>query len=98
MFRLRKFDWLAIPIIAIEVDSSHPITERVTATGLRFKQLSGAQQLNLAQKSLYDAARKQSLPQKDLDQIRIATRTQIEGSLVPIVGVSATLRVKFSDE
>ncbi len=98
---LTRIQTLTIPpptLLAIEVDGGHLITERIDVSGLRFKKLSGAEQLNLAQKSLYDAARKQSLPQKDVDQIRIATRTQIESSLAPIVGMSATLRVKFSDE
>jgi hypothetical protein len=85
-------------LIAIEVDGSHPITERIDVTGLRFKKLSGADQLNLAQKALYDAARKQILPQKDLDQIRLATRTQIEGSLTRLVGTASRVRVKFLDE
>jgi hypothetical protein len=98
---LTRIQTLTIPppaLLAIEVDGGHLISERIDVSGMRFKKLSGAEQLNLAQKSLYDAARKQSLPQMDLDQIRIATRTQIESSLAPIVGASATLRVKFSDE
>jgi len=98
---LTQIPTLTIPppsLLAIEVDGSHPITERIDVTGMRFKKLSGAEQLNLAQKSLYDAARKQTLPQKDLDQIRLATRTQIEGSLARIAGSSTHLRVKFIDE
>ncbi|HEV8379001.1 MAG TPA: DUF4230 domain-containing protein [Tepidisphaeraceae bacterium] len=98
---LTQTQTLTIPppsLLAIEVDGSHPITERIDVTGLRFKKLSGAEQLNLAQKSLYEAARKQTLPQKDLDQIRLATRTQIEASLARIVGSSTRLRVKFVDE
>jgi hypothetical protein len=98
---LTQIQTLTIPppsLIAIEVDGSHPIAEKIDVSGLRFKKLSGAEQLNLAQKSLYDAARKQTLAQKDLDQIRLATRTQIESSLARIVGGSTHLRVKFQDE
>ncbi len=98
---LTRIQTLTIPppaLLAIEVDGGHLISERIDVSGMRFKKLSGAEQLNLAQKSLYDAARKQTLPQNDLDQIRIATRTQIESSLAPFLGTSATLRVKFSDE
>jgi hypothetical protein len=85
-------------LIAIEVDGSHPITERIDVTGLRFKKLSGADQLNLAQKALYESARKQTLPKPELDKIRLATRDQIERSLAPILGHSTRLRVKFIDE
>ena len=98
---LTQTETLTIPpptLIAIEVDGSHPITERIDVSGLRFKKLSGADQLNLAQKSLYDAARKQTLPKKDLEQIRLTTRSQIESSLARFVGPSARLRVKFLDE
>jgi hypothetical protein len=98
---LTQIQTLTIPppsLLAIEVDGSHPITERIDVTGLRFKKLSGAEQLNLAQKSLYNAARNQTLSQKDLVQIRLATRTQIESSLARIVGPSTHLRVKFIDE
>ena len=98
---LTQTQTLSIPpptLVAIEVDGSHPITERIDVTGLRFKKLSGAEQLNLAQKSLYDAARKQTLPQKDLDQIRLATRTQLESSLARFISPSTHLRVKFLDE
>lgn len=98
---LTQTQTLTIPppsLLAIEIDGGHPITERIDVTGLRFKKLSGAEQLNLAQKSLYDAARKQTLPQKDMDQVRLATRTQIEGALARIVASSAHLRVKFTDE
>jgi hypothetical protein len=98
---LTQIQTLTIPppsLLAIEIDGSHPIAERIEVSGLRFKKLSGAEQLNLAQKSLYDAARKQTLPQKDLDQIRLATRTQIESSLARIVGSPTHLRVKFVDE
>jgi len=98
---LTRIQTLTIPppsLLAIEVDGGHLITERIDVSGLRFKKLSGAEQLNLAQKSLYDAARKQVLPQKEVDDVRIATRTQIESSLAPVLGSSATLRVKFSDE
>jgi hypothetical protein len=98
---LTQTQTLSLPapsLVAIEVDGSHPIVERIDVSGLRFKKLSGAEQLNLAQKSLYEAARKQTLPQKDLDQIRLATRTQIESSLARIVGSSTRLRVKFVDE
>jgi hypothetical protein len=98
---LTQTQTLSIPppmLVAIEVDGSHPIAEKIDVTGLRFKKLSGAEQLNLAQKSLYEAARKQTLAKKDLDQIRLATRTQIESSLARIVHPSARLRVKFMDE
>jgi len=98
---LTQIQTLTIPppsLLAIEVDSGHLITERIDVTGLRSKKLSGADQLNLAQKSLYDAARKQTLAKNDLDQIRLATRTQIESSLARIVGSSTHLRVKFLDE
>jgi hypothetical protein len=98
---LTQIQTLTIPpptLLAIEVDGSHPITEHIDVSGMRFKKLSGAEQLNLAQKSLYDAARKQTLPQKDLDQIRLATRTQIESSLAPLIGSATRLRVKFMDE
>jgi len=98
---LTQTQTLTIPpptLVAIEVDGSHPIVERIDVSGLRFKKLSGAEQLNLAQKSLYEAARKQKLLQKDLEQIRLATRTQIEDSLAQIVGSSTRLRVKFLDE
>jgi hypothetical protein len=92
---------LSIPppsLLAIEVDGSHPIAERIDVSGLRFKKLSGAEQLNLAQKSLYEAARKQILPKKDLDQIRLTTRRQIESSLTRVLGSSTRLRVKFLDD
>jgi hypothetical protein len=98
---LTQTQTLTIPppsLLAIEVDGSHPITERIDVSGLRFKKLSGIEQLNRAEKSLYDAARKQVLPQKDLDQIRLATRTQIESSLARIAGASSRIRVKFLDE
>jgi hypothetical protein len=98
---LTQIQTLTIPppsLLAIEVDGGHLITERIDVTGLRFKKLSGAEQLNLAQKLLYEAARKQSLAKKDLDQIRLATRTQIESSLAQTVGPSSRLRVKFADE
>jgi len=98
---LTQTQTLSIPpptLIAIEVDGGHPITERIDVSGMRFKKLSGAEQLNLAQKSLYDAARKQTLPQKDLAQIRLTTRNQIESSLSRFVGPSRRIRVKFLDE
>ncbi|HEV8604247.1 MAG TPA: DUF4230 domain-containing protein [Tepidisphaeraceae bacterium] len=98
---LTQIQTLTIPppsLLAIEVDGGHLITERIDVTGLRFKKLSGAEQLNLAQKSLYDAARKQTLPKPELDKIRLATRDQIERSLAPILGRSTRLRVKFIDE
>ena len=98
---LTQIQTLTIPppaLLAIEIDGSHPITERIDVSGMRFKKLSGAEQLNLAQKTLYDAARKQTLPQKELDQIRLATRTQIESSLAPLLGSATRLRVKFTDE
>ena len=98
---LTQIQTLTIPpptLVAIEVDGSHPIAEKVDVTGLRFKKLSGAEQLNLAQKSLYEAARKQTLAKKDLDQIRLATRTQVESSLARIVSSRAHLRVRFIDE
>jgi len=85
-------------LIAVEIDAGHPITERIDVTGTRFKSLSGAEQLNFAQKSLYETARKQQLAKNDLDKIRLATREQIEHSLAPILGSSGNLRVKFSDE
>jgi len=98
---LTRIQTLTIPppsLLAIEVDGGHLISEQINVSGLRFKKLSGAEQLNLAQKSLYDAARRQTLSQTNLDQIRLATRTQVESSLAPFLGASATLRVKFSDE
>ena len=98
---LTQIQTLSIPppaLLAIEIDGGHPITERIDVTGLRFKKLSGAEQLNLAQKSLYESARKQTLPQKDLDQIRLASRRQIETALARAVGSSTRLRVKFLDE
>jgi len=98
---LTRVQTLTIPppaLLAIEVDGGHLISERIEVSGLRFKKLSGAEQLNLAQKSLYDTARTQVLSRNDLDQIRLATRTQIENAMAPILGTSATLRVKFSDE
>lgn len=98
---LTQIQTLSIPpptLVAIEVDGSHPVTERIDVSGLRFKKLSGAEQLNLAQKSLYDAARRQILAKKDLDQVRLATRTQIESSLARLITPSTRLRVKFLDE
>jgi hypothetical protein len=98
---LTQTQTLSIPppaLLAIELEGGHPITERIDVSGLRFKKLSGAQQLNLAQKSLYEAARQQTLPKKDLDQIRLTTRTQIQSSLARVVGSSTRLRVKFFDE
>ena|SRR5438309_7326647 len=98
---LTQIQTLTIPApspLAVEVDGGHLIIERIDVSGLRFKKLSGADQLNLAQKSLYQAARKQSLPKAQLDQIRVATRTQIETSLAPLLGSSTRLRVKFLDE
>jgi hypothetical protein len=85
-------------LIAIEVDGSHPISEKVDVTGTRFKSMSGAEQLNLAQKALYEAARTQQISNSDLEKVRIATREQIERSLLPIMGPSARISVKFSDE
>ena len=85
-------------LIAIEVNGSHPISERVDVTGLRFKKLSGADQLNLAQKALYDAARAQQLSKSDLDKIRLASRSQIQSALAPFLHSSTPLRVRFVDD
>ncbi len=90
---------LTIPppaLLAIEVDGSHPISERVDVTGTRFKKLSGAEQLNLAQKSLYEVARQQVLPKSELDKIRASTRNQIEAALGPFA--SSRIEIRFSDE
>ena len=70
---------------SIEIDLSHPESELVQATGLRFRSMSGRDQLLRAQKSLYDTARDQPLPADVLTDVRLKSAEQIEALMGNLV-------------
>jgi hypothetical protein len=71
--------------ISIEIDLSHPQSESIQASGLRLRSLSGRDQLLRAQKSLYDTARNQALPDSLLAEVRNQSAQQIETLLSKLI-------------
>jgi hypothetical protein len=85
-------------MLAAEVDGSHPIREVIEVSGTRFKSLAGRDQLVLAQKAIYDEARRQSLPKKQREEIRSATREQVAMMIERFVGPKYQVKVTYSDD
>jgi len=84
--------------LSTEVDTSHPVNEVVSATGLRFKRFSGQQQLTAAHKTIYDRARSQPLPPQTMTLVRQQTAEQVQMLLGNLLGDGRTILVHFSDD
>lgn len=85
-------------MIAAEVDGAHPVREVIDVTGTRFKSMAGREQLVLAQKAVYEQAKRQTLPASRRQEIRDVTRQQVSRMLASVVQGKAGVRVRFEDE
>jgi len=84
--------------LSTEVDTSHPVNEVVSATGMRFKRFSGQQQLTAAHKTIYDRAKSQPLPPQTMTLVRQQTAEQVQMLLGNLLADGRTIIVRFSDD
>jgi hypothetical protein len=73
-------------LVATEVDAAHPVSEKVEATGLRMKSMSGEKQLNRATKALHEQAKLQELPADVRGQIETQAAEQVQKAFDAAVG------------
>lgn len=84
--------------IAVEVDGSNTLDEKVRVTGTRFRTRAGEYYLGLARKKLYEQARKNTLSEEEMKQVSNTTKEQIEDLVRRFVGERAYVNVRYEDE
>jgi hypothetical protein len=75
-------------LVATEVDAAHPVSEKVEATGLRMKSMSGEKQLNKATKALFEQAKLQELPADVRGRIEGQAAEQVQRAFDSAVGAN----------